>query len=664
MTCQVSYRPEIDGMRAIAVSAVLVYHLGIAQGDGIVFPGGFLGVDLFFVLSGFLITGILLQELAEGGRIQLARFYARRARRILPPMLLVMLASLPAAWAILLPSEMQRFAWSLLATLGFVSNFFWFETLGAYGAAAADQQPFLHGWSLAIEEQFYLLFPPALMLLVRLGGGRAVGAGIAVLLVSGLAVAQFSTWAMPSFSFFSPASRAWELLAGSGLAWLSRHRAGLLRRGPLARLAPLAALLVLLACFAGFELEGSGHPGLPTLPVILASCALIWFAQPDEPVTALLSTPPLVYLGKLSYAIYLWHFPIFAFGRLANIDGITAVDMTAWLGLTLALSVLSHHLVERPFRFVLPTRAFAAAIAGATAMVLLFGAVSLGSDGGFGRQSARLAPLYGGASFDNEVLQAQSWSILDALDPDEKIDRWNAATPSRHEREALWFRRPESRKVLIIGNSHSKDMFNALWLNADRFDGIEFARFAIGAKAPEAHIEMLLRAPNFAAAHVIALAPRYTPEFRAALPRLAALFQRHGKEVVVIGDTAEFDSPSVLPLFDWHLRSTGTRAQLAGLNELAHDRESAEGRAAERALDRMAEEHGLGFLSRRQLICDDAAESCALVSPEGRKTMYDRDHWTLEGAALFGRRAAEAGWFQEVPTGHGRSQDRFSSLSK
>ncbi|MBL6428255.1 MAG: acyltransferase [Maritimibacter sp.] len=208
------YRPEIDGLRAVAVLSVMIYHLKISLGGAALIPGGFLGVDLFFVLSGYLITLILLREKEKTGRISFGQFYLRRVRRILPALFLVILVSLPAAWILFLPSELARFAESIPAALFFYSNVFWFYVQGEYGAQSSLYQPLLHTWSLAIEEQFYLLFP--LFVLIVPKRWFAPAAGVALVLTLGLAEA--TTQASPRISFFSPVSRAWELLAGSMLA--------------------------------------------------------------------------------------------------------------------------------------------------------------------------------------------------------------------------------------------------------------------------------------------------------------------------------------------------------------------------------------------------------------------------------------------------------------
>lgn len=643
---KITYRPELDGMRAIAVIAVLVYHLKIPFGGGAFLPGGFLGVDLFFVLSGFLITKILLDELLEGGRIDFGGFYSRRARRIMPPLLMVMAVSIPFAWVLLLPSELARFGESLLATLAFVSNVFWFFSLSDYGAQSGLLQPFLHTWSLAIEEQFYLLFPIVLIGLARTGGRRAIGFGILVLFLLSLVLTQVSTLWKPELSFFSPISRAWELLAGSGLAYLSRNNSGLLRANGAARFAPAFALFILMGYFLFFSLGAWPHPGLATVPVILASCALLWFAQPGDPVTKLLSTRALVFIGKLSYSIYLWHFPIFAFGRLSNIDGISIVDQLSWLVATLALSIAGYYLVERPFRFRIPTRAFALMISIAVGAIAVFGGLSRYSNVFTNDRLAHLDVLYNANSYDNEKLKALSWSVLDSFDPNETIEKWNAYKPSEREKNINWFRLTDSRKVLILGNSHSKDVFNSMYLNAGLFDGIEFARFALAGSFPQDQFEALLRSPNFEESDVIAIAPKYGAELVARIPAVVETLTSYGKEVVIIGNTAEFKSPSSLPVFDWYLRRSGNETNLSQLNSVAYRYEESGTHRISRKLRQIAEKSGVRYLSRRDLICNDANQTCALITPNGRKSMYDYGHWTLEGARYFGGVAAKEGWFR------------------
>jgi len=637
-----TYRPEIDGLRAIAVLSVLIYHLKITVGTTKLLPGGFLGVDLFFVLSGFLITQILLKEFATTGRISIAEFYVRRSKRILPPLLLVMLCSAPVAWAIMLPGELERFALSLLSTLLFVSNFFWFFELSEYGAQSGLLQPYLHTWSLAIEEQFYFVFPPLLLLLLHRWGQQSAFAVVLVTLVLSLVGAHWLTGTHPAFSFYAPTSRAWELLAGSSLGFLSLRAPSTFRRTLISRIVPPVSLLVLIVCFAVLDLPEITHPGAVTVPVILATCGLIWFASPTEPVTRLLSLTPIVWVGRLSYSLYLWHFPVFAFGRLLSIDEPGATDMFAWVILTFALSIAGYHLVERPFRFRLKTRPFAFAMAAACVPILIgCTLVVTGRISAPGPQG-NLTELYGPATIDNEALGLATWKPLDALSLQEDIGPWNALRPSDHEKTDLWFTDDQRRKILIIGDSHAKDVYNSLTLNPDRFPETGFARFNLHRRTLNEDIESMLAAPNFRAADTVMIAPRYYREYRETLATILGVLQSQGKTVIVLGNTAEFDVGGDLPLFDWHLRKAASREALKDLNARAPQFETPGAAQMEQDIKQIAIAAGAAFFSRRALMC--GADDCTIVTSDGKKTMYDDTHWTLDGAALFGGRAADAGW--------------------
>lgn len=341
------YRPEIDGIRTLAIVPVLIYHLKIPFGVGYLLPGGFLGVDVFLVLSGFLITKIILDEMQNTGTFSIKRFYERRARRILPALIMVILASLLTGLFLLSPTELARLSISALAALGFVSNVYWFFVQGEYGAQSGLLQPLLHTWSLAIEEQFYLVFPLLLLWLKPMR--RPVGTLVVVCmcLVLSLGVAEITTASDKQFSFFSPASRAWELLVGSVMAVLLTHFPNTLQAGPrLSRIIPVLSVCIIAACMVLIDLASWRHPGLITLPVVLATAGIIWCARDGELVTGVLSTQPFVFIGRISYSLYLWHFPIFAFGRLSSIDRPGAIDMIVWIFLTFACSIVGYRLIE------------------------------------------------------------------------------------------------------------------------------------------------------------------------------------------------------------------------------------------------------------------------------------------------------------------------------
>ncbi|MDW3223399.1 MAG: acyltransferase family protein [Paracoccaceae bacterium] len=647
MSKSLSYRPEIDGIRTLAIVPVLIYHLKIPFLDGYLLPGGFLGVDVFFVISGFLITQIILSELQKTGTFSIKNFYIRRARRIFPALILMILTSMIAALMLLSPSEMSRFSMSALAAIGFVSNIFWFFALGEYGAQSGLLQPFLHTWSLAIEEQFYLIFPLLLLLIKPTRNPGLALVIIVALCLGSLAASELTTSFNKQLSFFSPVSRAWELMAGSIMAFGLTFFPKAAQPGPwMVWFLPKVSLLVLGLCMFMIDLAQWRHPGVITLPVVLATCAIIWCARPQEGVTQLLSTRLFVFIGRLSYSIYLWHFPIFAFGRLSSVEKPDALDMLAWVALTLAFSVAGYYLVEQRFRFAASGRAFGIALGGSMAVILSFVVVDTTTDL-FGKgRTGDLAALYGGEFYDNEILRDQSWGILDGLaGEEESIGTWNADGPSEHERTQLWFEKPDATKVLIIGNSHSKDMFNALYQTYENSDELEVARFGMATKFPADQRQQLFAAPNFTNADVIMISTRYQAQnVENLLQSMISEIQAKGKTVVVVGSTPEFASPGALPMYDWHLRRQGQKIDMEKVNSLAFGSLVSAISQVDTTVEQIAERNAVIYLSRRALVCPKDSNSCTLSTEQNEKTMYDRSHWTLEGAQYFGRKAEAAGW--------------------
>ncbi len=340
-----TYRPEIDGLRTIAVVSVVLYHADLAVSGQNVLAGGFLGVDIFFVISGFLITGLLAADL-ERGTFSLGHFYERRARRLLPALLLVMAVSTPFAWAIMTTNALIEYAQSLLAALLFSSNFF-FWLQDSYTAEPSQLKPFLHTWSLALEEQYYIVFPVVLLVVWRFARQALIPVLVGMALLS-LCIAAYLSTRNTDANFFLMPSRAWELLVGAILA---------LQLEPMRRVVPIAVMRMLpamgltaIAVPMWFYHDAMPHPSLWTVLPVLGVAMIILAAHEREPVTRLLSTRPMVGIGLISYSFYLWHFPIFAFGRILNHDTETHMDLGIWIALSAALAYLSWRFVEQPFR--------------------------------------------------------------------------------------------------------------------------------------------------------------------------------------------------------------------------------------------------------------------------------------------------------------------------
>lgn len=337
----VKYRPDIDGLRAVAVLPVVLYHAGVPG-----FDGGFVGVDIFFVISGFLIAGIIQKEI-EAQSFSILRFYDRRFRRILPALLTVVAATLLAGSLLLLPEELESLGGATFAAALFLSNFWFWQNTGGYFDQESEFEPLLHTWSLAVEEQFYIFFPLLLIVLAGRSARLRLRFIIALCLMSFVA-SVLGTRFFQAETFYLLPTRAWELGIGVMLAlgkWppptSEKLRSGL----------GLASLVALALCITLYDSE-TLFPGLAALPVCVATGLLIWLGSGDQGLTQkCLSQRPLVLTGLVSYSWYLWHWPVLAYMRVwhGEVELPVLLQVGAIFG-SLLLAFVSWQYVEKPFR--------------------------------------------------------------------------------------------------------------------------------------------------------------------------------------------------------------------------------------------------------------------------------------------------------------------------
>lgn len=392
------YLPEIDGLRALAVLAVLVYHAAPAWA-----PGGYMGVDVFFVISGYLITAILVAEHGATGRIDLLDFYARRIRRLMPALWTVVVATMGLT---LLFAPMgvfaQRVAESAAASLVFVANVYFQFASGGYFDGPADELPLLHLWSLGVEEQFYLLHPLLLMLCLRFSR-RAALVVLAVLAAGSLGLAQVALDRWPDAAFFQMPPRFWELAAGSMVALL-----------PARRVSGWWALAGVVLIAVAYAFPPARFPGIGALPAV-AGAVLVIVAAHGGAVVPALRLRPLVLIGLWSYPLYLWHWPLLALDRATYLGEPPVERLLLWCALSIVLAALTHRFIEAPWRSRLskvPSRRVV--LAGASGIVALVAAVTL--TGNAVRTSVDEASL---AAEDHpallETCHLDSWATVTAL---------------------------------------------------------------------------------------------------------------------------------------------------------------------------------------------------------------------------------------------------------
>ncbi len=360
-----TYRREIDGLRSIAVLSVVLFHFGM---PGV--SGGFVGVDVFFVISGFLIGGILWGELASQGRISFSRFYMRRIKRLAPAYVAMALVSLAFAWLILLPFEFREFGKSLIAATVYLSNILFFRQSG-YFDSGADEKLLLHTWSLSVEEQFYIFLPLLLLLL----GRRKTGLFVALIALfwASLLASIYTTFSNHSAAFYLFPFRAWELLSGVLLAIYGRQTAC---KWAVAPWVSWLGMALVLGGIIWIE-EGAQFPGYQVIFPVLGTVLLLLNGKGDN----LINRAP-VGIGLISYSLYLWHWPVFVLSTYYRDTYSGPLEALLWVGGSFGLAWLSWRFVERPFRQSQSSAAGVFAGAAVASLLLIgLGAVLYKKDG-------------------------------------------------------------------------------------------------------------------------------------------------------------------------------------------------------------------------------------------------------------------------------------------
>lgn len=639
------YRPDIDGLRAISVLAVLIYHAQISFFGFSLFPGGFLGVDVFFTVSGFVITKAALQEFDHTGKFSLSQFYIRRARRLIPALVAMIAVSTIFAWWILLPSQLIDFSKSTLYALSFLSNFYWLDTLTAYGAESSQLKPLLHTWTLAVEEQFYIVYP--LLLLLLLPQNKPFQfysfAIISLTSLAAMFIVRAENWEM---SFYSLPTRLWEILLGAGVATASSQRVKQISSIRAESCLSLGLILVFLPLLLG-SLR-TEHPGLVTITISLGTSVVLFVAPASTCVRSALTNPVFIYLGLRSYSIYIWHFPVFSFYRNYYYD-YPPSSTALLLLLTLFLSEISYRLIEMPFRTI-KSRLLSQLsifllilIAG----ILVISVMAIKTDG-FKSRFPDLIKIYGQNEFDNALLKRRSNSIRRNLAKQAGAESW-----SDHEQSFRWFTGgADTLKILIVGNSHAKNLFIALRQNNDRSPKMEFAMYRMQIDSQEKTVAQLIEAKNFMAADIILISTNFREDVKRndlkALPHFVDKMESMGKTVVLTSNSPKFINYSADTIFDRLTKTGQERLTPQLINATYFKSLDASVFSTNAQLLHFAEQRNLVFLNKFDFSCNLPKSTCTGITPEGFKAYFDGEHYTVEGARHFGRVIHDTGWLSDI----------------
>lgn len=456
------YRAEIDGLRALAVVPVILFHAGFEW-----FSGGYVGVDIFFVISGYLITTILVSDI-ENDRFSITKFYERRARRILPALFFMLIGTTAMAWFTLTQQRLVEYFEGVFYVSAFVSNvYLWLQT--GYFAPSSELTYLLHTWTLAVEEQYYLIFPVFLSLAWRFGKNRVFWIIVFFALAS-LALSEIGWRKSEAANFYLAPTRAWELFAGSIAAFMSSGRA--LRKSNSLSLLGLGAILFSVFAYD----ETTPFPSLYTLVPVTGVVLLVLYADTQTHVAKLLSLKIFVGIGLVSYSAYLWHQPFLVFTRLTEF-GKVIEPWDGWIAivLTFIFATFSYYYIEQPFRKKGTDRKF-----GRKTFLTLSGALLLVS-AGLGLLGAKYAYKYAFSDRESKIMSSIERSMATRCE-----NAVNFCTNGQVDKVDL----------LLLGDSNAYHFSSSLKEIADEHD-LKFVNLTLGGCLPLAHFYRLEQGVSF-----------------------------------------------------------------------------------------------------------------------------------------------------------------------
>lgn len=603
------YRPDIDGLRTISVVSVLCYHYGFGP-----FTGGFVGVDVFFVISGYLITSIIFREMQQG-RFSLLGFYDRRVRRILPATLLTIIATAAAGYFVLLPSDYAAFGESAAYASFGVANFYFLWNTGGYFDSRADLMPLLHMWSLAVEEQFYFLWPILLMAVFSLSRGSryAIAGTLAAIVVISFSIAVWTVNVDRQLAFYMIQSRAWELAIGAAVAFLPA-----MSSRPAGEVLSIAGIG--LISFGVFGLTSqSPFPGWNAVYPCVGAALLVWPQMHRTVVARALSFPPMVFIGKISFSLYLWHWPLLVLYRHHGLGEMPPLADRIWLAaIAVVLAAASWWLVEEPFRRRRPRQiaAVASGLAAMSATAALAAAISLN---GFSWRLPAEAREY-----ENHRSIAVAERTLSPC----FLTTGTEKKGITFDKEKCVDRSPAKARVLIIGDSHADHLVPGL---RTVFPDISFSQITASGCLPVLPLKGGKRCTQLMRLVLDKIAPEEkfdeivisanwrlkTPE---PLEKLVAKLSPHSR-VTILGPSIKFTAPlpvllakSVLDhrdLVNGHAKKSFARKQT-------------------KEVSRAAARSGASFFDLLDINCPGGR--CVATTADNVPIMYDDDHFTRQGA--------------------------------
>ena len=637
---KIFYRPEIDGLRALAVFSVIFYHLEISILGNIFLSGGFIGVDIFFVISGYLISAIILKELESKGSFSFLRFYERRARRLLPTLFFIMFVSIPFAYYYLITASLIDYSKSILYSIFFTSNIYFLFTKQLYADVTSLLKPFLHTWSLSLEEQFYIIFPFIIFFSFKFIKKYLLILFIFLALIS-YAFSIILESVHPSLSFYLIFSRGWELIFGVIISIIENKY----KREKYQKFSNffifLGFLLLFLSLF--FFNNSMSHISIYLVFPIIGTSLIIWYSNKNNLFTKILSSRALVGFGLISYSLYLWHYPIFAFARIGNYFQNSFIFISMIILITILLSILSYIYIEKPFRNreKISLRLFLILISSIFIFIISFTIISFYEKGFYKRY----------ITVDNYIYDNSYY-----------LNQWR-----NYENEIGSPRFIDLKKIniLIVGDSNGRDLFNSINLNKNLFPEYEFSfyrdKISDFIKFFDLREKEKIRFKfqnffnnnieyNLKNANIIILSYEWQKSDLENLEKVIKNIKNKNK-IIVTGNTPHFPTSfqdihnlTIVDKFILNKKRFPNNKEKIQLEELYYEKNDIHYLALNNLIKEISDKYNVKYLEKNDYVCNAIKKRCDVFTESNDKIYWDSGHYTLEGAKYLGKKIYEKQW--------------------